>query len=547
MKIISLLITLVFSSFIAINAQEIFLEEDFENGIPADWTVEEGWLHGTNTDLSSQAFNIPTHSQFMCINDDGVGAGVSSKARLITPAIAVPEVGIIELNYETFYRDLAYLGDQEEAKILVSADNMETWQEVEDITGEDDWQIRTVFIMEDMLTADSVFIAFDYDDSDGWLYGFCVDNVTIGTPAAYNATIDGGLISPYTIKAKSQSAPFQFETKISNTGLLDLTDLSIDYEISKDGNLIESSSASLNVSFNSSTADSLIFDPTEVGVYTIEASVTHPELSETSSFTHICELSDSVLAQDDGVNELGLGFGFGNPIWYGYYGSQFNLTEADSVTSISVFIAFGSDADGTINLTITPFDEVGEVSPNEIYHSPELELTQSDIGNFLSYELTEPIGLSAGNYIFAAGQDTIQGVIGFGFDDSYKDDFFWITSPVAGGGYPWTNTIGSNEVNMMIRPNFGGDVISSLPPTTSSTLALAVVYPNPIDDKLIVKFAEIGDYYLELHDLSGRIVKRFVSRNDLTFSTDISYLLSGSYYLIIKSLDKSWASKLIKK
>ena len=53
-------------------AQDLYFQEDFENGMPEAWIAENRWFHGNSASLSSQFFIIPDYSNFMAVNDDAL-------------------------------------------------------------------------------------------------------------------------------------------------------------------------------------------------------------------------------------------------------------------------------------------------------------------------------------------------------------------------------------------------------------------------------------------------------------------------------------------
>ena len=164
----------------AINAQQVFFEEDFESGLPADWTAENAWTHGTSNTLSSQFFGIPEHGSFMAVNDDGLGQGVSGDGILYSPKLNFAQAGAPGISFEAYFINGDY-GADETAKVVVSTDGGTTWTEVLDLEGADDWQVVTVSLV-DYAGEPEVWVGFQYTDGGGWNYGFAVDNVSLFQP-----------------------------------------------------------------------------------------------------------------------------------------------------------------------------------------------------------------------------------------------------------------------------------------------------------------------------------------------------------------------------
>ncbi len=177
---------LFFCCALAVNAQ--YYTEDFEAGLPADWTAENAWVHGDAAAHSSQYFAIPAHTMFMGVNDDAAGAGVGTSGRLITGDIDLTgaPAGVI-LEFQAFFYDGDYDAD-ETAKVLVSTDAGATWTEVADLGGDTGaWQNAQANLIG--YGGQTIRLAFDYQDGGGWNYGFCVDDLAIVDAPAFGVSM----------------------------------------------------------------------------------------------------------------------------------------------------------------------------------------------------------------------------------------------------------------------------------------------------------------------------------------------------------------------
>jgi len=321
-------------------------------------------------------------------------------------------------------------------------------------------------------------------------------------------------ISPYTIITPQQLDTLKWNLELTNGGYQPLTNMVLDFEVTKNGTSQNFQSTIDTIGFGETSQIPFNFLPTAVGKYTISASASNAQLGDDfyQGFEYF-EINDSILAKDDGTQESQLGFGFGNPNWYGYYGSAFELNVPDTLTAITVYISRFSNFTGSINLTVNAFDSTG--SPNiELYHSKKIKLSEYGItssNNKLTYPLEIPLPLATGSYVFAAGQDTLQGVIGFDFDlDNVSDDGFWIVSPIAGGGYPWAHA--TNRETMMIRPHFKTQVATTGTKDLTDITNQIRLFPNPFTDQTLLEF-ELKDHTLPVEivvsDILGRTLKSF--------------------------------------
>jgi hypothetical protein len=177
-----LLFLMVFSSLVA-SAQTVYYTQDFESGFPADWMMTGQWEIGTNTTISSQYFAPAAHTTFMGINDDALGNGVVGKGRVTTgPIDLTAATGNLVLYFDSYFINGDYQGANETSKISVSTDAGATWTEIYNLEISGAWQEVGV-LLGDAYSGQTIQLAFDYDDGNGWNYGWCFDNVKLSSPS----------------------------------------------------------------------------------------------------------------------------------------------------------------------------------------------------------------------------------------------------------------------------------------------------------------------------------------------------------------------------
>ena len=120
-------------------------EQDFEEGvIPEDWIVAtnsaQGWF--ITQDGSSAFWTVPSHTWYMCSNDD-MADDDGSVDYLITPGLNVSGAQMITLNFASFY-DGAY---GQTAHIMVSTDGV-NFTEVGTLDPNPEWVTETVDLSE---------------------------------------------------------------------------------------------------------------------------------------------------------------------------------------------------------------------------------------------------------------------------------------------------------------------------------------------------------------------------------------------------------------
>lgn len=549
MKTFFLFLSLFIFLFTGLHAQDVpaaaLLEEDFENGIPDDWTAEWPWEHGNSGSLATNSFfnnfPVPSHSQFPGINDDRQSESTQSDAMLITPMIHLAQaVEPVVLTFDAYYPNLDFYGD-EKASVLISTDGMQSWEELyrlDDVAySVGKWERHGVQIGEDFL-GHSVHLAFHYSDDNGHNTGLAIDNVTVEAAPPYMALAHLRRLYKYPTVSASQYRPFEWEVKINNLGLSNLNGVTLRKILFIDGNNTGSTTDTLpSVASGSILTDTARIFPELTGSYRLflilsEENIEGNLFSTNTTFAY----SDSELAQDDGSRESSLGFGFGDPSWYGYYATVFQLDAPDTLIGISVGIASGSDPSGSINFIINTFDESG-LPTIEQYHSEVVELNNT-LG-WQYHELPEPMPLDIRHYLFAAGQDTLQGVVGFNFDYQPGDGNFWLISPVAGGGYPWTHSY-RHPYRLMIRPHFQvpAPIVGTKEPLQESP-ASARIWPNPASHWVNVEIADTSGPSVVLRVL-GADGKLWTERRlppDKRMMLNIENLPAGVYIVEFLSPD----------
>jgi len=523
--------------------------EDFETATTNsdEWTLEGPWEIGTSNDISSQYFPIPNHTTFAGINDDAPGETFRSVGKLISPPIIRTQDRNYLLQLDAYFIDGDNFGGEETLAIQYSTDKV-NWITVQELEGDDAWQEVLAIIPKEQIGVDTIHIAFDYDDEFTWAYGIGIDDIAFAPAPDYLLLGSSDQLSPYTVIPRSQLDTIRWKHQFTNYGIFPVTD--VDMRLTVNGSTsgsdrIDQVIASIDV--GETVEVEFGYRPLETDMYSFFTTASHPDLGEIFYQTdfEVLEVSDSTLARDDGTRESGLGFGFGNPIWYGYYGSEFQLINPDTLSSISVRITPGSDFTGSIHFTVTTFDEVGTLN-TELFHSEELPLEEyMDANQVVTYHLPEPLPLFPGRYVFAAGQDTIQGIIGFGFDtDNVTEEGFWLVSPVAGGGYPWANA--TNRETLMIRPHFKtSSVVTSTKYITK--MADVKVYPNPFTNEIFIELPDAGrTAKILLKDLQGRIISAWNASNAEPLQIFTKNLAAGVYILEITNSKYHSLQKVVK-
>lgn len=271
-RIFTLLFTLAI--FGSLQAQTLF-ETDFESGLPAEVTADEIWEVGTAASLSSAYFAIPEHGNFIAVNDDAAGNGVNLSGRVISPPLDLSMLEGAALSFEGFFYDGDYQGADEQGNVLVSNDEGATWTQLHTMEGNtDEWQ--NILIDLSAYVDQTILVAFEYLDGNGWNYGFAVDDVNISGLVRNDAR----LVDVTTLRYHVVDEGAVIEGNIQNMGSETIT--SIDISWTQGGEAFTETVDGLNIGFAQTSAFShpTAFVPSEAITYDLAVELSSPNGEE---------------------------------------------------------------------------------------------------------------------------------------------------------------------------------------------------------------------------------------------------------------------------
>ncbi|MCC6412331.1 MAG: hypothetical protein IT270_11770, partial [Saprospiraceae bacterium] len=436
--IVTLAVFSFFSFTCSLRGQNLFVET-FTNGFGTNgWTAESGWVTGTSATISSADFSIPAHTVFAGINDDAMGETTQSSGAITSPMIDLTGQAGVVLKFDAYFINGDWEGSNETAKVFIRPDTSATWTLLKDLPGNTSWHTYKIFIPS-QFAGNKVYVSFAYDDDGAWNYGFCVDNVSVDIALEYDGAVEHTNKLEYTRLTPNQSRPLVFENELNNLGFQALTDVSMVFRASVNNVIIEETTQLFpETTPGETTQNNFSYMPENLGSYSFRLNASHSTLGNNfyvKNYLNVFRLDSTVMAKDDNTAETHIGMSFGNPVWYGYYGNEFDLIANDTLIGIDVKMA--ANTAGSFNLKVAEKDEVG-LPTIELFHSENIPIS-SGFNGWVHYTLPVGMPIDSGNYVFCVGQDAIQGVMGHGFDNSKTNPSAWIISPVAGGGYPWNN------------------------------------------------------------------------------------------------------------
>ena len=276
-KILLTIMMAVFGSAMVFS-QTVLVSEDFNAGLPGDWTVttnasDGGWVSGTSASIASQFWPVadsPDGTTFMATNDDACNCD-KSQDRLVMPALDLTaQTGALFLTFDLAFAQGTY-GATEALFIEVSYDGGTSWETVTEVTGEGSIEWRRAVYDVSMANGNaSVNFAFRYNDGGGWLFGAAVDNVTLNVPVANDMSVRVDDVYRFA----SIDGPVNVTGEITNLGGQTLTS----YEVSLTGGPmpITETVTGVDVAPLQSVAFEIPVQLTDPSSYELEVSISMP-------------------------------------------------------------------------------------------------------------------------------------------------------------------------------------------------------------------------------------------------------------------------------
>jgi len=157
--------------------KEIFLSEDFESGIPDDWTVvdfgndQHSWRddNPANREAEGSCYN-----KFLICDSDFEGPGVHLKEEIWAPSLDLRNAEAVYLDFSHSY--MHYVDNY--GSVDISIDGGNNWANIEFF----DYSVgrRTSIDITDYAAGqDDVIIRWLFDDADEWAFYWMIDDVKI--------------------------------------------------------------------------------------------------------------------------------------------------------------------------------------------------------------------------------------------------------------------------------------------------------------------------------------------------------------------------------
>lgn len=239
MKKVVLSFSLIIMCIPVLLAQNYYINEDFNSGVPSSWTNTAvtgsfPWMNGLMDDVSDNVNDASLDgTPMMYFNDDSLGGShVNNSVELLSPVVT-PLAGFpLTLEFDYNYRDLNGYPDTFKVELYDGT----SWISLLDVTSDDcgRWKGPCVgnqshaVINLDQYTGLPLQLKFSYTDGNQWSYWAAFDNVQLWSP--YNLDLKG--VSINTPISNCGLTPYEsVEVTIQNIGFSPVSNVPISYTI----------------------------------------------------------------------------------------------------------------------------------------------------------------------------------------------------------------------------------------------------------------------------------------------------------------------------
>ena len=160
----------------------VVYNEDFETGNGGFSSINAGtgddWELGDESDASSNSWSVPSNgsSQLFYVNDDACNCEMDD-VKLISPIFDLSSYSGATLDFDIYFQERTYQGNQEKGDLMVSL-NGGTYTQVATLGDQGSWRTESIDV-SNYVGNSNVRFAFRYTDAGGWLYGMAIDNVKL--------------------------------------------------------------------------------------------------------------------------------------------------------------------------------------------------------------------------------------------------------------------------------------------------------------------------------------------------------------------------------
>lgn len=573
------------------------LYEDFDGGLPADWSAIEvtgnqsatsNWVHttvGPQGELAQAPLSSTTSENGWMLFDSFTDCNTTDgqEAWLISPEITNTTTGQTVLFFETIFRRY---NDDVFIRIGTDLQDLSSWQTInlfEDVDfletaghplGEPFMNPTPVEVdITDAINGlGSFYIGFQYlsnestkliDDVIGCNFSWQIDDVTVTELVDDVALFDPADLENY-ITPLSLAERLIFGVKLDNRGSVDITNPMIQITIEKDGAIAYDTTQTLEGTQSAGSAsDGFIglsgnYTPDGIGTYTLTYRLLYDDDNPLNNeVRRNFFITDNVLGKDDATPAV-------------------NATRADNQNNYQIGSYYFIPKSGekamevTFSAAFVAPDHVGQVSNVFLYKIAQdnnnAVFNDNDViivgtGSYEYQESDESFGLFSvplNNLVDGQQGVELEANMEYFLMVEYTPDFFvpYTTNPyfelpstvikVVDGWFP--GGYQDNYITVISRLRLEGNAVDV------NELELApdqfTIFPNPANQRLQVNYqlkAASELVQLRLTTTEGRLLDRKIFENSSAenFEWNVQQLPSGQYWLHIQSAEGVATRKVI--
>lgn len=395
-----------------------------------------------------------------------------------------------------------------------------------------------------------VYIAFrDISNDDDLLV---IDDIVLAEAPTNPDLVTTATPVEYTKYPISQAANIIGTANVANTGgdatgvdvtvnVWDINGSSIVYTTNSGSTQNINGGSNTNFTFGTYT-------PTAIGNYAVEFIATANETDangNNDTTFYIVQVTDSTYARDDAdINGISgsLGIGAGASA-NGKLGQLFELTSADTLTSVDVFLRNSNASLNGQPLVVEVYDVAGGF-PNTLLKSSTPITIDTTQNNLWNVEIPNGLIMAPGMYAVVVNEADSNITLGTttGVFTPGAGVVSWASNPAPISG-TWSNSeTFSFNVAYVLRPNFGPAPLSvGIEENASANFE---VMPNPAVNNIMVKNIENGST-IEIVNNLGQVVYREVSRST-NANISVSEFDNGIYTIKVLGNDNVSTKSFVK-
>lgn len=472
--------------------------EDFQDGMPSDITLYN--LDGLTPDPNMASY---IYAWNIIENYDEPGDTVAASTSwfsppgtandwLVTPAITIGSNAFLDWDIKA--QDPAY-PDGYQVKVSTTGPSTSSFTSTVYSVGAANpfWETKTINLNALGFANTTIWIAFINNSTDKFV--LLLDDIKVYVPNATDVAIQDAYFTPlagFSIIPLDQ-AGFTFGATASNIGTGALSNITFNVDVLGNPYSESATIASLASGASSNAVISTPFTPTTADVYDLyyTMNVSGDAFQSNNEALISIEISDTVLARDNGLPVGGVGFEGAT----GHFGNVFEIVNPTNLSSVSAYFNAAQTWE-TFSFTLFPnYNYTTNTVGLPLFTSPVFTKTTAMAATWNTFELPST-SLTAGNYLLVINQlDTTN--LSLGYDNDPNGFLIYYTSTP--DSLTSTNGFGNNCLRMNLEGSAAAPSWSYAITSENHTILVQNTIPVTIDGVPVVP----GDYVGVFYDQNG--------------------------------------------